>query len=97
MARLRGRAAVATGREQRALLEALTANLYAHEHDFTEEELRAGWELYGEQVIGERVAVVRRPGRWGGGGSWPARSGRGAAGGRRITASRRSGWRSSGS
>ena len=51
MARLRGRAAAATGREQLDLVEALRADLY--KHDFTEEELHAAWDLYGAQIMAE--------------------------------------------
>ena len=99
MARLQGRAAAATGREQLDLVEALRADLY--EHDFTEEELRAG------------LGALWRGGHGRGGsrsgdsapGLVAVRGRRGAAEGTlelrdarwRTTGSRRSGGRSSGS
>ena len=51
MPRLRSRGYDPTGRERIDLRLALRMGPDAYEHGFTDEELRVGWELYGDEIL----------------------------------------------
>jgi hypothetical protein len=65
MPRLRNRGYDPTGRERVDLLMALRMGPDLYEDGFTDDELRVGWELYGDEILDDRQG--RGPGTrpWG--------------------------------